>query len=97
MKGNNTWVRLLSLPVEGNLTNSKGGKVGQKVKVELVAANAPKGYIDFKLIGCDEKNGPQIIDKRDRSKSRGNERNGSQDREKNPKDRKDIKQKMAKS
>lgn len=50
VKEGKTWVRLLSLPVEGSLLKCRGGKVGDRVRVELVTTNAPKGFIDFELV-----------------------------------------------
>lgn len=75
-KDGNTWVRLLSLPVEGSLQGWKGGKVGDKVRVELIYTNAPKGFIDFKIAGV------ELPEKRRGSQERGDRRNsGSQERQ----------------
>lgn len=79
-KDGNTWVRLLSLPVEGNLQGWKGGKVGQKVRVELVATSARKGYIDFKIVGS-ETEGNHDRQRRGSQERRGGRRaSGSQER-----------------
>jgi VacB/RNase II family 3'-5' exoribonuclease len=46
-----TWVRLLTLPVEGKLVDGfQGLDVGQRVRVQLVDTNVEKGFIDFKRI-----------------------------------------------
>ncbi len=46
-----TWVRLLSLPVEGKLVQGfDGTDVGDRMRVQLVETNAERGYIDFKQI-----------------------------------------------
>jgi exoribonuclease-2 len=43
-----TWVRLLSLPVEGKLMKALNHPdVGDRVKVQLVSVDVDKGYIDF--------------------------------------------------
>eukprot|EP01126_Amoeba_proteus_P012193 TRINITY_DN15009_c0_g1_i1.p1 TRINITY_DN15009_c0_g1~~TRINITY_DN15009_c0_g1_i1.p1 ORF type:complete len:616 (-),score=146.09 TRINITY_DN15009_c0_g1_i1:79-1881(-) len=46
-KESNTWVRLLSLPVEGRLMSRQALQVGEKVRVELVSTNSRCGFIDF--------------------------------------------------
>ena len=47
-----TWVRLLSLPVEGKLVRGfEGLDVGQRVRVQLIDTNVEAGFIDFKKIG----------------------------------------------
>jgi exoribonuclease-2 len=44
-----TWVRLLSMPVEGKLVRGfEGVDVGQRVRVELISVDIRKGFIDFK-------------------------------------------------
>ncbi len=46
-----TWVRLLSLPVEGKLVQGfDGTDVGDRMRVQLVETNVERGYIDFKKI-----------------------------------------------
>jgi VacB/RNase II family 3'-5' exoribonuclease len=46
-----TWVRLLSVPVEGKLVQGfKGLDVGERLRVQLVSVNVPKGFIDFKNV-----------------------------------------------
>ena len=43
-----TWVRLLSLPVEGKLVQGFDGvDVGDRLRVELIDTNVERGYIDF--------------------------------------------------
>jgi len=43
-----TWVRLLSLPVEGKLMKALNHPdVGDRIKVQLVSVDYEKGYIDF--------------------------------------------------
>jgi VacB/RNase II family 3'-5' exoribonuclease len=46
-----TWVRLLSMPVEGKLVHgSEGLNVGDRVRVQLIDTNVEQGFIDFKKI-----------------------------------------------
>jgi VacB/RNase II family 3'-5' exoribonuclease len=46
-----TWVRLLSVPVEGKLVRGfKGLDVGERLRVQLVSVNIQKGFIDFKNV-----------------------------------------------
>jgi exoribonuclease-2 len=46
-----TWVRLLSVPVEGKLVQGFNGlDVGDQVRVQLIETNIEKGFIDFKKI-----------------------------------------------
>jgi exoribonuclease-2 len=43
-----TWVRLLSMPVEGKLMQgTEGLDVGKRIRVQLKAVNVEKGFIDF--------------------------------------------------
>jgi VacB/RNase II family 3'-5' exoribonuclease len=47
-----TWVRVFHPPVEGKLVAGFGGlDVGHRVRVELVAADVDRGFIDFKRVG----------------------------------------------
>ncbi len=47
-----TYVRILSLPVEGRIVQGERGlHVGQKVKVRLISADPYRGFIDFAFIG----------------------------------------------
>ena len=46
-----TWVRLLSLPVEGKLVEGFDGiDVGDRMCVQLIDTNVERGYIDFKKV-----------------------------------------------
>jgi VacB/RNase II family 3'-5' exoribonuclease len=46
-----TWVRILSVPVEGKLTQGfEGVDVGERVRVQLIDTNVERGYIDFKKV-----------------------------------------------
>jgi len=46
-----TWVRLLSVPVEGKLTQGFDGlDVGERVRVQLTLVDVQQGFIDFKII-----------------------------------------------
>ena len=46
-----TWVRLLTMPVEGKLVRGfEGLDVGQQVHVQLINTNVEAGFIDFKKI-----------------------------------------------
>jgi VacB/RNase II family 3'-5' exoribonuclease len=47
-----TWVRLLTLPVEGKLISGFNGvDIGDRIRVGLISVNIEKGFIDFKNIG----------------------------------------------
>jgi len=46
-----TWVRLLTLPVEGKLVQGFAGMdVGDRLRVQLVDTNVERGFIDFKKV-----------------------------------------------
>jgi VacB/RNase II family 3'-5' exoribonuclease len=46
-----TWVRLLSLPVEGKLMQGFDGiDVGDRMRVQLINTNVARGFIDFKRV-----------------------------------------------
>ena len=46
-----TWVRLLSVPVEGKVVQgSEGLDVGERVRVQLIGTNVERGFIDFKKV-----------------------------------------------
>jgi VacB/RNase II family 3'-5' exoribonuclease len=46
-----TWVRLLSVPVEGKLVQGfKGLDVGERLRVQLIDTNVERGFIDFKKV-----------------------------------------------
>jgi VacB/RNase II family 3'-5' exoribonuclease len=46
-----TWVRLLSLPIEGKLAEGFNGiDVGEDIRVQLIETNVERGYIDFKKV-----------------------------------------------
>jgi exoribonuclease-2 len=47
-----TWVRLLSVPVEGKLVQGFAGlDVGQPVRVQLASVDVQQGFIDLKKVG----------------------------------------------
>jgi len=47
-----TWVRLLTVPVEGKLVSGfEDMDVGQKLRVQLTSTDVERGYIDFKRVG----------------------------------------------
>jgi VacB/RNase II family 3'-5' exoribonuclease len=47
-----TWVRLLSIPVEGKLVKGfEGMDVGHRLRVQLIDTNVEQGYIDFRRVG----------------------------------------------
>lgn len=47
-----TWVRLLSIPVEGMLkTGYQGVDVGDQIRVKLVSVDVERGFIDFERVG----------------------------------------------
>jgi len=46
-----TWVRLLSIPVEGKLVQGfQGMDVGHRLRVQLISVDVDRGYIDFKRV-----------------------------------------------
>ncbi len=46
-----TWVRLLSIPVEGKLVQGfEGLDVGHRLRVQLTETNVERGFIDFKKV-----------------------------------------------
>jgi ribonuclease R len=46
-----TWVRLLTIPVEGKLVQGfEGMDVGHRVRVQLILVDVEQGYIDFKRV-----------------------------------------------
>ncbi len=48
-----TWVRLISLPVEGKLMQPFGVvDVGDRINVQLVSVDVDQGYIDFRQVGA---------------------------------------------
>ena len=47
-----TWVRLLSMPIEGMLkAGFEGVDVGDRIRVQLVSTDVEQGFIDFKRVG----------------------------------------------
>ncbi len=47
-----TWVRVLTVPVEGRLAHGfEGLDVGDRTRVQLVSVDVERGYIDFKKVG----------------------------------------------
>ena len=47
-----TWVRLLPMPAEGKLVKGfEGLDVGDRVRVQLIAVDVERGYIDFRKVG----------------------------------------------
>ena len=47
-----TWVRLLSIPVEGKLIRGfEGVDVGDQIRVQLSSVDVEKGFIDFQKVG----------------------------------------------
>lgn len=50
-----TWVRLLTVPVEGKLMQGfEGLDVGDRIRVALTAVDVQRGFIDFKRVGAGE-------------------------------------------
>jgi exoribonuclease-2 len=48
-----TWVRLLSLPIEGKLVQGFAGMdVGDRLRVQLIDTNVERGFIDFKKVNA---------------------------------------------
>jgi VacB/RNase II family 3'-5' exoribonuclease len=47
-----TWVRLLTVPVEGRLSvGFEGVDVGNRLRVQLISTDVERGFIDFKKVG----------------------------------------------
>ncbi len=47
-----TWARLLSIPVEGRVVRGfAGADVGDRIRVQLIAVDVERGYIDFRRVG----------------------------------------------
>ena len=47
-----TWVRLLTVPVEGKVMQGfEGMDVGDQARVQLTAIDVERGFIDFKTVG----------------------------------------------
>ena len=47
-----TWVRLLTMPVEGRLVHGfEGIDVGDRIRVQLISVDVERGYIDFRKVG----------------------------------------------
>ena len=47
-----TWARLLTIPVEGRVVRGFGGvDVGDRIRVQLIAVDVERGYIDFRKVG----------------------------------------------
>lgn len=54
-----TWVRLLSIPVEGMLKSGyQGVDVGDKIRVELLFVDVDQGFIDFGRVSDSRRTGP---------------------------------------
>jgi hypothetical protein len=52
-----TWVRLLTVPVEGKLMQGfEGLDIGDRIRVQLISTNVKRGFIDFKQVGSDNNN-----------------------------------------
>jgi exoribonuclease R len=46
-----TWVRLLTMPIEGKLVQGfQGIDVGHQLRVQLIDTNVQQGFIDFKVV-----------------------------------------------
>ena len=51
-----TWVRLLTMPVEGKLVQGFAGvDVGDRLRVQLISVDVQQGFIDFKRVGSSSK------------------------------------------
>jgi len=51
-----TWVRLLSMPIEGKLVQGfEGVDVGNRLRVQLISVDVQQGFIDFKRVGASRK------------------------------------------
>ena len=47
-----TWARLLTVPVEGRVVRGfEGVDVGDRIRVQLIAVDVERGFIDFKRVG----------------------------------------------
>lgn len=48
-----TWVRLLTMPIEGKMVKGfEGLDVGHRVRVQLMSVSVDQGFIDFKRVGA---------------------------------------------
>jgi hypothetical protein len=48
-----TWVRLLTVPVEGKVVQGFDGlDVGDRIKVQLMSVDVQQGFIDFRKVGA---------------------------------------------
>ena len=48
-----TWVRLLTVPVEGRLVHGFDGvDVGDRLNVQLISVDVQRGFIDFRRVGA---------------------------------------------
>ena len=51
-----TWVRLLTVPVEGKVMQGfEGLDVGDRVRVQLIAIDVERGFIDFKTVSSSKR------------------------------------------
>ncbi len=51
-----TWVRLLAIPVEGRVVRGfEGVDVGDRLRVQLMAVDVERGFIDFKTVSTSRK------------------------------------------
>ena len=51
-----TWARLLTIPVEGRVVRGfEGADVGEQIRVQLVAVNVDRGFIDFARVNGRER------------------------------------------
>jgi exoribonuclease-2 len=51
-----TWVRLLTVPVEGKVMQGfEGLDVGDRVRVQLTAIDVERGFIDFKTVSSSKR------------------------------------------
>ena len=51
-----TWVRLLTVPVEGKVMHGfEGLDVGDRVRVQLTSINVERGFIDFKTVSSSKR------------------------------------------
>ena len=51
-----TWVRLLTIPIEGKLVQGfEGMDVGHRLRVQLILVDVQQGYIDFKRVSSSKR------------------------------------------
>ena len=62
--GKGTWVRLLTIPIEGKLVQGfEGMDVGERVCVKLTSVDVQQGFIDFKKVSSQNVGTPSFVNR----------------------------------